>query len=169
MGVQQCQHMTKKNLQCRKRTQEKYCYIHKRTYEKNSKIYKDGYVNLESSELANNDTNALCPICLESDKVLHKLNCGHYIHITCCEGMYKLECPMCRAEITNISDECKNKILKNIENDKDEEQEFSTSSLMNLIFRYIQEGSLGDLRDLDGDILVHISMLSDYEIESDYG
>jgi hypothetical protein len=52
-----------------------------------------------------------CSICFEVSDF--KLICGHFIHLDCIENVHKLECPMCRAELTNLPQNVIDKINEN--------------------------------------------------------
>lgn len=87
--------------------------ITKRGKQCKNKVSKDGMCKLHS-------LMHKCPICLESSMNMFTLSCGHRMHTSCLENLVKLECPMCRKEPTNLDDELKEKILKNVEDRKEE-------------------------------------------------
>lgn len=51
---------------------------------------------------SSNEDRGSCPICLdkaEDDDIGIGSACGHFIHQDCAQGLYKLECPVCRASL----------------------------------------------------------------------
>ena len=43
--------------------------------------------------------SAFCPICLESDGLFVKTECGHHIHKDCMNNYLSNKCPMCRSDM----------------------------------------------------------------------
>ena len=44
-------------------------------------------------------TEPTCPICMESNKLIKKFNCMHYIHEDCFIPLINKICPICRKEV----------------------------------------------------------------------
>jgi hypothetical protein len=60
--------------------------------------------------------NDTCPICLDPikpDRHTQVLECRHLIHTNCCDGLEKLECPMCRAPMKRLPKDLADKIRAN--------------------------------------------------------
>lgn len=78
----------------------------------------------------NEKLNDNCPICLESEGDLYPLSCLHHIHLDCCEGLLKLQCPICRAEIINLPPSIVKTIEANANKYKDECDEESRQNII---------------------------------------
>jgi len=64
-----------------------------------------------------NSFNKKCPICLEKDNPecpMFALSCFHKIHLKCCDKLNSLDCPLCRAVVTNWPEDIQSNILSNI-------------------------------------------------------
>jgi len=94
-----------------------------------------------------------CTICLNNSSKLFKLDCSHSFHLNCLKDLVKLECPMCRAEITNLPDDIKNRIKDNIIKHKEEVEEQDRQEIIN---------SLEEFDNLP--ILIEIEMARDFLI-----
>lgn len=94
--------------------------------------YCNFHCPVEPQEGSNYSYNLECPVCLESEGELFALNCKHLIHQECCKGLIKLECPICRIEITNLPEEVKETIKVNIDNRKRELEEEERMNLIRL-------------------------------------
>lgn len=79
-----------------------------------------------------------CPICLESMKdESSALKCGHWIHIHCIEQSLKVECPVCRF---NLSEHLPKKIIEKInKHNIKHEEEVSEEVLLQYIRGYLEE------------------------------
>lgn len=56
-----------------------------------------------------------CPICMESidDVKLPIGKCGHWMHIDCVSEMLNTQCPICRADMSNLTSKVRDKIKAN--------------------------------------------------------
>lgn len=64
--------------------------------------------------------NDVCPICLEKEPKMYPLSCSHQLHLECCQGLMKLECPICRSQVINLPKNIVEKIKENIQKYKEE-------------------------------------------------
>jgi len=85
----QCKHLLSTNTRCKRYVKKgfKYCHHHYR------KIY---------------DKPKNCPVCYSSlHQTTRSLSCGHWVHRSCIQKSQKAECPICRAELSDIEvDDC---------------------------------------------------------------
>lgn len=83
--MRQCQGITKKHQQCKKRIvgchdTHCFCSLHKSTQRR---VYE----------------KEACPVCFENN-VKHILDCGHWVHKECIILSGKAECPICRTMVS---------------------------------------------------------------------
>lgn len=73
-----------------------------------------------------------CPICLEKcENNMITLTCNHIIHTECMKGMIKLECPLCRHVIDNVSIEMVSLINNNSRQFENELEQNDRQNIIN--------------------------------------
>lgn len=81
--------------------------------------------------------NTECPICLEcEDNEWFTLSCNHRAHTECLKGMVKLECPLCRSNITNLPNQIEQTIKKQSEEYKIEQEEEERNEIIQMMSEF---------------------------------
>jgi hypothetical protein len=110
-----CKGKTKKGKQCKKKTKNKegFCILH----------------------LPINISNIDCCVCYD-EQILIKdlLNCNHAVCYTCISKLRNDTCPMCRQKLAGnlVTKEVEEKIKKNKENDKKENERINREAAINI-------------------------------------
>ena len=125
----QCEQILKNGRRCMKNAirETKFCNIHKKE-------------DVPTDNSAVPEEKHVCGICLEEVdiKELFCLNpCSHRFHLSCIELLTKKECPSCRQEPTNLTDEIIQKIQENNSNWMRELQAEDEEAVRALRERYI--------------------------------
>jgi hypothetical protein len=79
--------------------------------------------------------NDECPVCMEETGEMYPLPCFHRAHLKCLSGMTKLECPYCRAYMSNLPIAIRKNIEKNGEEYKEEVHEAERQEILELLER----------------------------------
>lgn len=108
--------------------------------------------------------NKECPICLESCDLSpwFEMSCNHGCHYECMFGLCKTECPVCRKEIKNLSEELINTIKINKEQREDEIEIENYNESMRTIFNLFSSATNGSFQNEDGSFSFDISPVISY-------
>jgi len=121
--MEKCSNISKSGSKCFRRAEENsdFCSYH------NARI--------ENAENTAQYLNDDCPICLETKGEMYPLPCFHRAHLECLSGMTKLECPFCRAKLSNLPLAVRTKIEKNGEDYKEQVHEEERQEILELLER----------------------------------
>lgn len=102
-----CKGITQKGNRCQKTpiSGKEYCHLH----------ISDEKIVFQMDET--------CPICLQKDRNLFELSCGHKIHLDCVKEVPDIFCVICRQEMVNLPSEIEEKIHQNEKKYREELEE----------------------------------------------
>lgn len=114
--------------------------------ENTKKLCRYHFGSRETPPKPEQNFNDVCPICLEEETPemkLHSFSCSHKAHLSCLDGMTKMECPICRAEINNLPAKIINKIRENGEKYEEEIERENEQAFLEMMR---EEGALASSR-----------------------